>query len=298
MSDLIHHLVINNDSSTITFTDGADSVVVSSDDSWAYSRALNAVHDGTSFEEVRDMVSGESTVITGLSDRISVSSGGTVIFDGEPIHSAVADSLVRYHREGRDVSGIVQFMERAANNPSTESRDQLWNWLGVKGLEVNADGYIIGYKALNQDMTSIHTGTAFVNGVKYNGHIPNELGTTVTMPRDKVDSDANSSCSHGLHIGTLDFANGFGGHNCNVVVLLVDPADVVSVPSSDHSKMRSCGYIVHDLYREHFDYEPEPDGDEMDYPTGDEIEALYAEDIPTSWLDKMVGLVRRNERTA
>lgn len=74
------------------------------------------------------------------------------------------------------------------------------------------------------------------------GHVPYPVGATVWMPRDLVSDDRNSACSVGLHVGTYCYAERFSEQ---MLVVLVDPADVVSVPTdSNAQKMRVCRLYV------------------------------------------------------
>jgi hypothetical protein len=62
------------------------------------------------------------------------------------------------------------------------------------------------------------------------------------MARDLVNDDRNSACSVGLHVGTFGYAESFAEQ---MLVVLVDPADVVSVPTdSNAQKMRVCRLYV------------------------------------------------------
>jgi len=52
-------------------------------------------------------------------------------------------------------------------------------------------------------------------------------------------------CSHGLHVGAIDYVKSYGCHGDKVIICKVHPADVVSVPlDSAHQKVRCCGYEV------------------------------------------------------
>ena len=181
-----------------------------------------------------------------LSDRISVA-GGTIYFDGDPINDTVTNKIIDLYNNGDDFISVVEFMERLYTNPSEDVRnDQLFQWLEVGGLTLTEDGLIVGYKgvARHRDggFESISRGEAFVNGVLHIGAIPQRLGDVVEMPRSAVDDDPNNACSTGLHVGTFEYAQDFG--QGIVLAVLIDPRDVVSVPSLEVSKMRVCRYSV------------------------------------------------------
>ena len=74
------------------------------------------------------------------------------------------------------------------------------------------------------------------------GHITYPLGATVTIPRALVDDNRDAACSVGLHVGTFSYASSFAPRT---LLVLVDPADVVSVPRhSDGQKMRVSRFVV------------------------------------------------------
>jgi hypothetical protein len=105
---------------------------------------------------------------------------------------------------------------------------------------------VVGFKAVTSDGFSISQGREPVtvktaDGVSevITGRIPYPVGATVSIPRELVDDNRNAACSVGLHVGTLSYAQGFGGHDSPVLVVLFDPAHVVSVPKdSSDQKVR------------------------------------------------------------
>lgn len=69
-----------------------------------------------------------------------------------------------------------------------------------------------------------------------------QLGSAVKIPRSECDSNPHQTCSRGLHVGTPSFLSNGGFGSINVIVL-VNPAHVVSVPYTDAHKMRVCEYF-------------------------------------------------------
>ena len=76
----------------------------------------------------------------------------------------------------------------------------------------------------------------------HSGKFDNTPGRVHEMKRNDVDDDARVACSNGFHVGSLEYATGFGP---KCVIVEVDPADVVSVPfDCDGQKMRVSKYRV------------------------------------------------------
>lgn len=180
---------------------------------------------------------------TRLSERVTLVNG-IIHFDGVATDDALGRHVVRLIREGKEYGSVVAFMEKLAQNPSKESRRNLWFWMndGDREFTLTDDGDIIAYKGLTEDRTSVHSGAAFVDDVPMVGHIPNADGSVIEMARNRVNPDRFVGCSYGLHAGTWEYASSFG---TTVVSVRINPRDVVSVPQDCESqKMRVCRYVV------------------------------------------------------
>jgi hypothetical protein len=59
-----------------------------------------------------------------------------------------------------------------------------------------------------------------------------------------VQDDPENACSHGLHAGTIEYVKCFGEVNDKIIIVKINPKDVVSVPSHETTKLRCCKYEV------------------------------------------------------
>ena len=188
-----------------------------------------------------------------LSTRVTYA-GGLIHFDGQALDNALTRHLVRLIRDGDQSYGrFVAFLENLADNPSGRSRRQLFTWLSERDMTITPDGQFIAYKGVRDDLgnTSIHSGTASVDGHEHHGHIPNLVGSVITMPRNQVSDDKHTGCTAGLHVGTWDYASTFGRRT---LIVSVNPRDVVSVPKDcEFQKLRCCRYAVLDVIRHPLD---------------------------------------------
>ncbi|SLJ63389.1 Uncharacterised protein [Mycobacteroides abscessus subsp. abscessus] len=158
-------------------------------------------------------------------------------------------AAVRLTSGGEDLAPLGAFLRRLERNPSPAARSQLFGWLKAGGFTLTADGLVVGFKSVRADGRSAHRGREPVTVVFGDGsvqtvvgHVPYPVGATVWMARDLVDDDRGSACSVGLHVGTYDFAERFSDQ---MLVVLVDPGDVVSVPGhGGGQKMRVCRLVV------------------------------------------------------
>jgi len=196
------------------------------------------------FAELRDALKGEHDLdeIRGLVTIPAYIEGKTygkvtvgereVYYKGKPVHNHLTERLLAMITEGFDITPWANFMDRLMGNPNTSSRDQLYFFLEKSNLPLTPDGFFLAYKKVNDNYTDCRT-----------GKFDNSVGKVPSMPREDCDSDRGRVCSSGLHFCSQGYLNSYGG--ARTVILKIDPADVVSIPS-DHNdaKGRACRYEV------------------------------------------------------
>jgi hypothetical protein len=169
--------------------------------------------------------------------------GSLVWVNGLSIPDELSSLIIQHVDEGTSPVGLIAFFSKLQKNPSFKSRTQLISFIKRHGLTITPTGNFIAYKGVRHDGKSLNSGAASVDGVLVTGRIPNELGTTITMPRNKVNDDTHVGCSTGLHAGAWKYASTFGTGPTRAVE--IDPVDVVSVPKDcNEQKLRVCRYIV------------------------------------------------------
>lgn len=157
-----------------------------------------------------------------------------VRFQGEPLSNAATDRLLAMMAQGFKVTPLINFLKRVVNNPDSRAVTGLYQWLERGNLPLTEDGKIIAYKLVRDDFFDHYTG-------KFD-HSP---GNTVSMPRFKCDPDPNQTCSRGLHFCSAAYLPHYGGSSSRIVLVKVDPADVVAFPHDYNiSKGRCCRYEV------------------------------------------------------
>lgn len=190
---------------------------------------------------------------------------GNVYVSGEPISNLVASRILDFLAEGVDCVPIFKFITKLNLNPSSRAVNELYTFLEHKFLPVTDNGNFLAYKALRSDFTDVHS-----------GKFDNNVGNVLEMPRNKVDDNKEAGCSYGFHAGTLEYARGFRPFNGKLVVVEINPADVVSIPTDcECQKLRTCKYMVHSEYEvplEDLTYESH-------YSTDDD------EDVDREWED-------------
>jgi hypothetical protein len=212
-------------------------------DSPAYQEALQAVTGGCGFDELRALIESHVPVELYATDRITVFNGHVKV-DGDEVDNSITRFITDRVAAGEPFGQVVAFYDLLLDNPSYNSRRQLFDWLATNtSVKIDDDGFVLGFKGVRADGSSVHEGKGkvYVDGVAHTGHIPYPVGSVARMDRAMVDDDPRSACSAGLHVGTLSHAQSFGS-----VMLAVrfSPTDVVSVPSHDNSKIRVCEFEV------------------------------------------------------
>lgn len=188
-----------------------------------------------------------------LGDNIRLENG-IVYFGEHKLESTLSSYLVELVKsENRDEklwNSLVLFLDNLHQNTDPEVRQQLFRWMNYEmndgvSFTITDDGCFIGYRGCVGTVLepmSRNSGTAWVDGVKHVGQIPNPIGSTITMPRHMVQADPTVGCSHGLHVGTYGYARDWAHI---LIRVKVNPRDVVSVPTEcDSQKIRVCRFEV------------------------------------------------------
>lgn len=250
---------------TITLFVNGDIKVMTSEDK-NFPIVVDLVSTGAIWEDVEEYFN------VAHSDRIE-EKDGEILFDSEVLPPPLVERYYSMLEHGYDVGPLVAFMQRLGKNPSRNSVQQLYNFLEHKNISIDEEGYFWAYKAIRPDWKDI-----------YSGKIDNSIGSVVSMKRALVDEDPNSHCSHGLHVGSIEYVHWYGSSDSIVVICKVDPADVVAVPT-DHNaqKLRTCKYEVlqefkGDVYHLYTQYK------KAQGLTEDDIEEL--EEFVPDWYDE------------
>jgi hypothetical protein len=195
---------------------------------------------------------------------------GAVFFQGEAVHNHVVDRILDFMRQSLPYQPLVKFLAKLMDNPSRRATDELYSFLEHKNMPLTPEGNFLAYKGVNADFTDF-----------YSGKFSNKVGEVLEMRRNGVCDDLNKGCSAGFHAGSYEYAKGYAQSGGNLMVVEIDPSDVVSVPlCSDCQKLRTSKYKVvshyetieapaleHDLYESAYNmgYDADDDGEQDEY---------------------------------
>lgn len=187
---------------------------------------------------------------------------GVVYYNGNPLHNTLTQRILDLHAEQIPVDSLMNFLCNLMENPSYNSRVQLYEYLERNHVPLTEDGYFLSYKYVQSDFRSCHKN---LNGT-YNDNTP---GKTVKMERGLVDDNTNNGCSAGLHVGAFSYVN---PDSQTAIVVKVNPKNVVSVPHDcSYQKIRVCEYEVLYRYKSKLVYNYyQDDGEEYDDDVYDE----------------------------
>jgi hypothetical protein len=166
-------------------------------------------------------------------EGIEVKDGNLYVFD-EPVHSTLATRVLSFLEAGLDCVHLFKFILKLNLNPSKRAVDELYTFLEHRALPITDNGNFLAYKAVREDYYD-----------KYSSKFINTIDSVLEMPRNKVDDDKNVGCSYGFHAGTIEYAKQFSGGCGHIMLVEINPSDVVSIPTDcEFQKLRTCKYKV------------------------------------------------------
>ena len=174
-------------------------------------------------------------VIETKTDGLLKVEGTQVMYKQDVLPESLTKRLLDIVTAGHtDLTSYLKFMENTYNNPSKNSREELYKFIEHKEMPITEDGCVLGYKGVSSNYMDIHS-----------GKFRNVPGDVNEMPRRDVDDNCQHGCSYGFHVGTKDYADSWAGSNGKLLVVKYDPADAVSVPADGlFEKLRVCRYEV------------------------------------------------------
>lgn len=208
-------------------------------DNKAYAEVLNAVKNEDGDEIVRlGTIPKEIKAIDSFGEGKVQVVHGVVQYNGKPISNSFTERILRHIAEGLPCKHLCLFLENLLQNPSRHAVNELYNFLVHRNLPITTDGCFLAYKTVDENYMDWHT-----------HKVDNHVGCVNEMPRNEVDDEWRNACSSGFHVGALEYVTGSDGFHVgegHLMVVKVDPRDVVSVPLNECTKCRTCKYTVVD----------------------------------------------------
>jgi hypothetical protein len=239
---MITAMSLTNGTLTVIFDNGSE-ILTARNDHPQWEQLVDAYKDGNE-TYLKKLLSMKSVVEDYSVGALSINSTG-VTYHGKPLNTVDADRVLAFLREGLPYKPIANYINRKMANPSARAIQEMYSFLEHKGMPLTNDGTFIAYKGVENDFWSVTGNTITVvkqGTVDSGGRILNTIGSIIEVERSSVNDDFRQGCSFGLHAGSLNYARGWGKR---VVLVEIDPADVVSVPEDCNcQKLRCCKYKV------------------------------------------------------
>lgn len=224
------HYIISKDGSISVFIDGQDYVVNISHP--AYNKIREEINKtNISKESLAELLNVNKAIERIFKGKVLVDlNEQKVFYDGSEFHDKeFCKRILSLMREGQDPDYLINFLNNLCENPSYRATMETFKFIQQEGMPITSDGCFIAYKGVRNDYKDV-----------YSGEIDNTPdGREIGMPRDNVCDDSSDSCARGYHVGSFDYAKNWGNR---VILVKVNPKNVVSVPNHDCRKMRSCRY--------------------------------------------------------
>lgn len=203
-----------------------------SNTSITYRKVVDAIKAGD-WDTVKNVIEPQKVVLQYGAGNVAIQ-GDKLFWKGEELNSTLAARMIQMYQDGFPIEPMVNFMENLMQNPSKRAVTELYGFLEKGQLPITPDGCFLAFKKVRENYTDI-----------YSGKFDNSVGKVVEMERNRVDDDKDRTCSTGLHFCSQAYLDHFGGHDRRIMILKINPRDVVSIPSDyGDTKGRCCRYEV------------------------------------------------------
>jgi len=280
---MITSMLLSLGTLNVVFDNGAEVKSIRKEDRPDWDDIVAAYRTGDE-QRLRVLLSAKAVMEEYSNGDITIDGTG-VLYRGHPLQGVDVERVLSFKANDLPYEPLANYMARKMANTSQRAIQELYPWLEHRNITLTRKGTFIGYKGVQNNFFSVmgNTSTIVLQGVvDAEGHILNEIGKTIEIARQSVCDDFRKPCGPGLHVGSLSYATGWG-QRC--ILVEVDPADVVSVPTDcDCQKLRVCKYTVVGEYCGPLPdtYTPEFDGEEEVCPQcgehGSDCECAEAED--------------------
>lgn len=224
----------------------------------AYAAIVAAIKQNE-WDVVKDLISPKKLIINYGQGNVSIK-GETVYWKDCEMSNTLTNRMVSMINEGFSIEPLVLFMENLMKNPSRRAVTELYSFLENADLPITSDGHFLAYKKVRSDFKDIYSSTVLNKPYSYMTELEkqslpiqvNEVtidtngeSTVVSMERNQVDDIADHTCSYGLHFCSQGYLGSVGGSDSKIVILKINPRDVVSIPVDyNFTKGRCCQYEI------------------------------------------------------
>jgi hypothetical protein len=193
----------------------------------AYDKILDAIKSGD-WQTVTDHIEPKKVIVDYGSGNISMK-GDEFYWKDVLLDNSITRRIIKMYTDGFDIEPMVKFMDNLMQNPSNTAVNELYLFLEGNMLPITPDGHFLAYKKVTDEFKDF-----------YSGEFDNSIGQVVTMERNMVDDNRGHTCSHGLHFSSYSYARDFHSDKGRIVILKINPCDVVSIPYDYNNQKGRC----------------------------------------------------------
>ena len=209
-----------------------------------YDKVRENIKDIESGQQLKEMMLVPSSVSNYVSSETNNKhhaeiKDGKVYLNGNIVKNVIAEKIIDFMMSSLPFEPLLRFLENLSDNPSNNSVEQLYDFLSNKNLPITEDGCFLAYKAVSKDYTD-----------KWTGEISNKPGGSIPkLNRNQVNDNPSISCGSGYHVGALEYVSSYGHGDDKAVIVKINPADVVSVPTD--SGCQKCRVVFYEVVKEY-----------------------------------------------
>ncbi len=205
---------------------------ISKDTHMNYAKIVDALK-AKDWDLLKELVEPAKAIVNFGKGFVSIKNG-VVYWKDTVFNNALSQRMIEMYMDGFPIDPMIRFMENLMTNPSKRSVEQVYKFLEKNKLPITEDGYFLAFKKVRNDYLDIHS-----------GKVSNKIGESPSMDRNLVDDNPDATCSSGLHFCSESYLAHFGSSSNPVMIVKINPADVVSIPSDyNGAKGRCCKYEV------------------------------------------------------
>lgn len=204
-------------------------------------KVFDMSQEGATFEEIKEFIelaqggrSVEETIQLRKELGIEILPDGAIsLLEGKVVLPKECAKTFRQVNSLEQGKRLIKFAELLMQNPHEHARLSLIEWLVANPcLTIMDNGHIRGYRGNDKNLMSHHGGYGIITRPgcepeEVNGKHDNRPGNIIEFPREMADHNPNHHCSVGIHVGTKEYAHGWGD---TWVTVDFSPADVISFP--------------------------------------------------------------------
>ena len=206
---------------------GGKSHTISKDTHMNYGKIVDALK-AKDWDALTELVEPAKAIVNFGKGYVKIEDS-VVYWKGNVFNNALATRMIEMYQDGFPIDPMVRFMENLMSNPSKRSVDQVYGFLEKNNLPITEDGHFLAYKKVRSDYMDIHS-----------GKFDNSIGQVIEMDRNLVDDNPDSHCSTGLHFCSISYLSSFGSGSDPVMIVKINPADVVSIPTDYNGAKGRC----------------------------------------------------------